>query len=119
VRARLSLLLATLQYLAGATALTAVTIVIAAVTGLVGPRWGVMPEVCAYLALGTAMFLALLLQVLRARTVPLAAAAVTLAAEVALRHHGMAVQVLAPLVLLGVIAGYATAVLGQAARHGF
>jgi hypothetical protein len=119
VRARLSLLLATLQYLAGATTLTAVTIAIAAVTGLVGPRWGVMPEVCAYLALGTAMFLALLLQVLRARTVPLAAAAVILAAEVALRHHGMAVQVLAPLVLLAVIAGYATAVLGQAVRHGF
>jgi hypothetical protein len=119
LRARLAMLMATLQYLAGAGVLTAITIEIAVVTGLIGARWAVVPEVCAYLALGTAMFLALLLQALRARAVPLAAAAVTLAAEVALRHHGMIVQVAAPVVLLGVIAGYATAVLGQPVRHGF
>jgi hypothetical protein len=119
LRARLALLMATLQYLAGAVVLTAITIDIAIVTGLIGARWDIMPEVCAYLALGTALFLALLLQVLRTHAVPLAAAAVTLAAEVALRHHGMVVQVVAPVVLLCVIAGYATVVLGQAVRHGF
>jgi hypothetical protein len=31
----------------------------------------------------------------------------------------MAIQVMAPVVLLVVLAGYATAVLGQAVRHGF
>jgi hypothetical protein len=118
-RARFALLTAVLQYLGGAVALTAAAVAVAAVTGLVYPRWAIAPEVCAYLALGTAMFLALLLQVLRAGAVPLAAAAVTLAAEVALRHHGMVVQVVAPLALLAVVAGYATVVLGQAVRHGF
>jgi hypothetical protein len=119
LRARLALVMAALQYLVVAAALTALAVAIAAVTGLVHQRWAIMPEVGAYLALGTALFVALLLQVFRVRAVPLAAAAVTLAAEIALRHHGMTVQLAAPAVLLAVVAGYAMVVLGQPARHAF
>jgi hypothetical protein len=117
--ARLALLLATLQYLAAAVTLTALAVVIADVTGLVHPSLAIMPQLCAYLALGTAMFISLLLQALRASAVPTAAAAVTLAAEIVLRHHGAAIQLAAPLVLLAVVAGYAAVALSQPVRHGF
>jgi hypothetical protein len=116
--ARLALLLATLQYLAGAVTLTALAVVIADLTGLVHPSLAIVPQLCAYLTLGTAMFISLLLQALRASAVPIAAGAVTLAAEVVLRHHGAVVQLAAPLVLLAVVAGYAAVALSQPVRHG-
>ncbi len=118
-RARLALLGALLEYVAGAVALTAAAIGIAAVTGLVHPRWALMPEVGTYLALGAAMFLALLLQAVRARGLPLAAAATALAVEVAFRDHGLPVQVAAATGLLVVIGGYAAVVLGRAVRNAY
>src|SRR5216683_1041457 len=118
-RARLALLGALLEYVAGAVALTAAAIGIAAVTGLVHPRWALMPEVGTYLALGAAMFLALLLQAVRARGLPLAAAATALAVEVTFRDHGLPVQVAAATGLLVVVGGYAAVVLGRAVRNAY
>jgi hypothetical protein len=117
LRARLALLGAVLEYLAGAVALTAAAIGLAAVTGLVHPHWSVMPEVGVYLALGAVMFLALLLQAVRARGVPLAAAAAALALEVTFRDLGLVVQVAAVAGLLAVVGGYAAVMLGQAVRN--
>ena len=68
--------------------------------------------------LGSAMFLALLLQTMRVRAVPLAAAAAALALELALRDMGMVIQVLTPAALLIVMGCLAARTLGAAARHG-
>jgi hypothetical protein len=113
------LLVALLQYLAGAIALTAATVAVAGATGLARPRWAYLPEVAAYLALGSAMFLALLLQALRVRAFPLAACAAALAAEIAFRSHGLALQVAAPVALLIVIGCYSGLALARAVRHGY
>jgi hypothetical protein len=118
LRARLSLLIALLQYVSGTVVLVAAAVVVADRTGLLHPRWAYMPVVVAYIVLGSAMFLALLLQTLRIRAVPLAAAAAALAVEIALRHHGMVVQVAVPVGLFIVIGSYAVAKLGAAVRHG-
>ncbi len=72
----------------------------------------------AYLMLGSAMFLALLLQTMRVRAVPLAAAAAALAIELALRDKGMVIQVLTPAALLIVMGCFAARSLGAAVRHG-
>ena len=118
-KARLVLLIALLQYLLGATALTVLVAAIAGATGLVHLRWAYLPEVAAYLALGSAMFLALLLQSLRLRAVPLIAGTAALAAEIVFRQHGLAVQVAAPVALFAVLGCYAGRALGRAARHGY
>ena len=65
------------------------------------------------------MFLALLLQSLRLRAVPLIAGTAALAAEIVFRHHGLAVQVAAPVALFAVLGCYAGRALGRAARHGY
>jgi hypothetical protein len=119
LRARRALLAAALQYLAGAVILTAAAVAIAVATGLIELDRAVIVQVNAYLTLGTAMFLALLLQSLRARTVPLIAGAAVLATEVALHGLGVAVQVAGATVLLAVIGGYAAATLGEAVRHAY
>jgi hypothetical protein len=118
-RARLLLAGALLQYVCGAAALIAAGVALAAATGLARPGRDDVPIMAAYLMLGTAMFLALLLQTMRLRAVPLLAAAASLAAELALRGEGMAVQVVTPAVLLVVLGCYAATVLGSAARHGY
>lgn len=118
-RARVLLLAALIQYLAGAIALTVAAVAVAGAGGLVQPRWGYLPEVTAYLALGSAMFLALVLQALRVWAVPLAACAVALAAEIAFRSHGLALQVAVPVALLVVLGGYSGLAAGRAVRHGY
>jgi len=118
-RARLLLAAALLQYVCGTAALIAAGAALAAAVGLAQPSRADVPEMAAYLMLGAAMFLALLLQTMRLRAVPLLAAAAALAAELAFRGKGMAVQVLTPAVLLLVLACFAAAALGSAARHGY
>jgi len=118
VRARLSLLAALLQYVSGTVALVAAAALVADRTGLLQPQWAYLPEAAAYVMLGSALFLALLLQTMRLRAVPLAAAAGALAAELVLRDQGMVVQVAAPAALAAVIGCYALAELGSAVRHG-
>jgi hypothetical protein len=118
-RARWVLLAAVLQYLAGVVTLTAAAIVIAVMTGLIDLDRAVMVQVAAYLTLGTALFLALLLQSLRARAVPLIAGAAVLATEVVLHGLGVAVQVAGATVLLAVMSVYAAMTLGEAVRHAY
>lgn len=118
-RARLLLLAALLQYLFGAIALTVTAVAIADVTALVKPHWAYVPEIAAYVALGSAMFLALLLQALRVRAIPLMAFAGALAAELAFRRHGLAVQFAVPVSLLAGIGLYSGWALGRAVRHGY
>jgi hypothetical protein len=119
LRSRLSLLAALLQYLCGTGVLIAAGVAIAAATGLAHPHRADLPELVAYLMLGSAMFLALLLQTMRVRAVPLVVAAAGLAAELALRDKGMIVQVVTPAALLIVIGGFAVMSLGAAVRHGY
>ena len=116
-RARLVLFAALLQYLAAAAALIAAVVAIAAWTRLVHLQWTVMPQVVAYLLLGGALFLALLLQAFGSRSFPLIACALALAFEVFYRGLGVFGQIVACTELLIVLAGYAALVLGRAVRH--
>jgi len=115
--ARLTLLAALAQYLAITAALTAVVTAIAVVTRLAHPHLAALPQVAAYLALGGAMFAALLLQAFGSRAVPLAGCAVALAAEIACRGGGVPAQLVACTQLLIGLTGYAALVLGRATRH--
>ena len=76
-----------------------------------------LASIAGYLLLGAAMFLVLLLQSVRVRLVPLAAAAATLCTELTLRRHGLAVQVTADAALLATVGGYALVRLGATVLH--
>ncbi len=117
IRSRLLLFSALLQYLAAAVLLTAAVIAVAAETQLIRPHWTLLPQVAAYIALGGAMFIALLLQAFGSRIFPLVACAVALAVEVACRGLGVPAQIVTCTELLLVLAGYAAFVLGRAVRH--
>ena len=116
-RARLTLLAALLVYLAVTAALTAVVAAAAAGTRLADPGLEVLPQVAAYLAVGGAMFTALLLQAFGSRVVPVACCAVALAAETVCRGGGVTAQLVTCTGLLAGLAGYAALVLGSATRH--
>lgn len=117
-KARLLLLATLLQYMCGTAVLFAAAIELAAVTGFAHPDRAALLEMAAYLMLGSAMFLALLLQTVRIRAIPLLVSVAGLAAELAWHDTGMLVQVVTPAVLLVVIGGYAVVSLGAAVRHG-
>jgi hypothetical protein len=119
IRARMALFGALAQYLTAAAVLIAAVVSVASATRLVQPHWAVLPEVSAYLALGGAMFLALLLQAFGSRIFPLLACAVALALEFLWRDLGVLGQIVACLELLVVLAGYAALTLGRAVRHAF
>jgi hypothetical protein len=115
--ARLTLLAALLLYLAVTAGLTGAVAAVAAGTRLAHPDLEVLPQVAAYLAVGGAMFTALLLQAFGSRVVPLACCAVALAAEAACRGAGVAAQLVACTLLLIGLAGYAALVLSGPTRH--
>lgn len=116
-RVRLALLAALLVYLAVTAALTAVVATAAAGAQLAHPGLGVLPQVAAYLAVGGAMFTALLLQAFGSRVVPLACCAVALVVEAACCSAGVTAQLVTCTALLIGLAGYAALVLGSATRH--
>lgn len=118
-RARRMLFSAVLQYLAGAVALTAVAAWIAVAAHLVQLRGPVLAEIAAYLALGCAMFIGLLLQALGARWFALIACAAALAAEITFRHAGAAADLAASAGLLLVLGCYAAWELSRAVRHAY
>jgi len=118
-RARMVLFGALAQYLMAAALLIAAVVSVASATRLVQPHWAVLPEVSAYLALGGAMFLALLLQAFGSRVFPPLACAVALGLEILWRDLGVVGQIVACVELLVVLAAYATVTLGSAVRHGF
>jgi hypothetical protein len=117
-RSRRVLFVALLQYVCGTVALIVAGVTVAAWAGFAHLGRTDLPVMVAYLMLGSAMFLALLLQTMRVRAVPLAAAAAALAIEIALRDTGMVIQVLTPAVLLVVMSCFAARSLGAAVRHG-
>ncbi len=114
---RLLLLTALAWYVLATIVMTGIALSVTVLAGQV--RLGTTPllAVTGYLLLAAAMFLVLLLQSLRVRLVPLAAAAATLCAELALRGHGLPVQVAAPAALLVTVGGYALARLGDSVLH--
>jgi hypothetical protein len=116
-RARLALLTALALYLLATAALIFAVAWIASAARLVHPHWAVLPEAGAYLALGGAMFLALLLQAFGNRVVPLIACGAALAFEVGWPGLGIFGQVAACTALLIVLAGYAVPLMGTAIRH--
>jgi hypothetical protein len=118
-QARLALLSALGQYVLAALVLTALATWIAFRTGLVRPADIVFPELAVYLALGSAMFVALALQALGARAVPVAACAAALAFELTWHDLGLTVQLAACVGLLLVLGGYALSILSAAIRHAF
>ncbi|MHB1433617.1 MAG: hypothetical protein ACYCVZ_16085, partial [Streptosporangiaceae bacterium] len=116
-RARLALLGAVLQYLAVTVTLTVATAALARATGLLPVSAADIPQVTAYVLLGVAMFVALTLQALGLRAVPVAACGGALGIAVALRSLGVAAEFVAYGSLLVVLGGYAAARLGRTIRH--
>jgi hypothetical protein len=116
-RARGALLYAVGQYVAGTVVLVAAGVAVAAGSGLVHLNRIVVPEAAGYLVLGTAMFLAMLLQTMRVRALPLAAAVAALVAEIVLHRYGVTIELIVPAALLLVVGCYAVGLLGGAVRH--
>ena len=79
LRSRLCLFVALLQYVCGTAALMAAGAAIAGAIGFAHPGWADLPEMAAYLMLGAAMFLALLMQTMQIRAIPLLVASAALA----------------------------------------
>jgi hypothetical protein len=115
-RARLTVLAALAQYLSAAVLLTAAVCLVAGASHLVRLQWADLPQVIAYLAVGGAMFVALLLQAFGGRVFPVGACAVALAFEIACRG-AMPAQVVTCLVLMVVLTAYAALVLANAIGH--
>src|ERR1700733_7409245 len=116
IRARLILLAAVTMYVAAAAALMALTVVVADTIGLAHWQTGYLPQMAAYLMLGTAMFLALTLQALGSRIFPLVVGAMALGFEILCRNLGVSAQIVACAELLIVTGGYAPIVLDRAGR---
>ncbi len=116
-RSRRLLLTAVAQYESATVVLICLAINVAVLSGQAHVGGAVLLSITGYLLLGAALFLVLLLQAIQVRAVPLAACAIVLAIEVALREHGLAVQVAAPAALLAVVGAYALACVGAAVRH--
>lgn len=116
-RVRLVLLAALTQYLVATVLLIAAATALTWTSGLAGPDRGTAGQIGAYLALGGAMFLALLLQTMGSRFVPPAACAAAFAVELACRGFGVRAQLAAMAGLLLFLCVYALAVLGKASRH--
>ncbi len=117
-RARLALFAALLQYLLSAVLLTAAVVAVATATRYVHPHWALLlPEIGAYVTLGCALFLALLLQAFGIRIVPLLACAEALALEFIWRELGVLGQIVPLAALLIVLAGYAALKLGKVVPH--
>ena len=118
-RARGALLSAIAQYVAGTVVLVAIGVAVAASTGLVHLERIVALEAAGYLVLGTAMFVAMLLQTMRVRALPLAAAVAALVTEIVLHRFGVTIELIVPVAFLLVVGGYAVGLLGGAVRHGY
>lgn len=118
-RARLLVIGALLQYLVAAVVLTIIAVALVAKLALLHLTAAVAPELMAYLALGGAMFLSLLLQTFGERRVTLLACTAALGYEVAFRNLGAATHLVAYAGLLLVLGAYATVALGRAVRHAY
>lgn len=116
-RARLALAGALGVYLAATVALVSLAAAVAFGTRQVAPAWPVLAEAGGYVLLGAALFSVLLLQAARVRAVPLALCAAALAAEYALRRHGLVIATAVPGALAAATCGYALARAGRTTFH--
>jgi hypothetical protein len=117
--ARLLLAAAVLQYLAALLLLTTAVVAVATGSGLLHLQWTALPQIAAYLALGCALFISLLLNAFGSRVIPVVAGAVALALEIACHVLGFDGQIEVCAALLAVLGVYAAVVLGSAARHAY
>jgi hypothetical protein len=117
--ARLALVAAVLQYLFVAALLIAAVVTVATESGFIPIQPALLPELGAYLALGGAMFLALLLQAFGGRSFTLLACAAALAVEFALRSSLVSAQIVGAVGLFAVLGMYAFVVLGRSVRHAY
>ncbi|AHH95435.1 hypothetical protein GCM10010174_59510 [Kutzneria viridogrisea] len=125
-RSRLVLGLAVVRYLVVAVLLFATVITTAALIGAGRPEWTQVPAYTAYLALGAALFIALLLQACGSTWTVLPGCAAALLTEVSAavgaiwfgwRIDLISAQLLACCGLLAVLAVHASVALGQATKH--
>jgi hypothetical protein len=120
--ARRALLGATARYLAAAALLIAATAGIVAATDRRTPHWTMLVECAAFLALGGALFVALLLQAFGGDLVTPLACAAAIGVEVALTAvahvNPVPAQLVACAALTAVLFGRAGSVLSRAIRHG-
>ena len=110
------------EYLAAAAGLMAVVVGLARFAGL-SPHWSDMPDYAGYLALGGALFVALLTQTCAGTGMVLALCAAALGAEFAVgfadpRALAPHVQLICATGLLAALLANAGLVLGRANRHG-
>ena len=117
MRARLALFSASVTYVVAAAALVVLAAVIVKATGALPLTWAVVPQVVAYLTLGSAMFIALTIQAFGLRAFALASCAMTLAFEIAMRDLGVLTQLVACGELLVALGVYAALALGRAVLH--
>lgn len=117
LRARLALAATMGVYVAATVALVSLAAAVAFATGQVAASWPVLAEAAGYVLLGAALFSVLLLQAARVRAVPLALCAAALAAEYALRRHGLVIQTAVPGTLAALTCGYALARAGHTTFH--
>jgi hypothetical protein len=116
-RARLALAAALAGYLAIAVMLAAAVTAIAVGSGLVHLTPSVFPQAGAYLTLGGAMFIALLLQAFGSRVFPVLACLFALGLEFAARRFGDWGQLAVAAELLTVLTICASRVVARAVRH--
>jgi hypothetical protein len=120
-RSRLVLARVLGEYLAMATVLMVAVVGLAAVAGS-SPQWSDLPDFAGYLALGGALFLALLTQTCAGTTGVLVWCGIALGAEfvVALADHhaiAMRIQLLCAVGLLAALLTFSGVVLGRANKH--
>jgi hypothetical protein len=115
--ARFALAGALSWYLAGAAVLIGIVAAIAFGTGLLRPQPAMVSEVAAYILLGGAMYLSLLLQTFGSRLAPLAGCAAALAFEFGLVRWGAVGQVVAGGALLLGLGWHTTVLVGGVVRH--
>lgn len=109
------------EYLGMATVLMAAVVGIAAAVGA-SPQWSDLPDFAGYVALGGALFLALLTQTCSGTTGVLVWCATALGAEFLLaladpQAIAMRIQLLASLGLLAALLAHSGVVLGRASKH--
>ena len=120
-RSRLVLGRALVEYLGMATVLMITVIGIGATIGS-GPQWSDLPDFAGYVALGGALFLALLTQTCSGTTGVLVWCAAALSAEFLLaladpQAIAMRIQLVAALGLLAALLAHSATVLGKASKH--
>ncbi len=111
------LMLALLQYLIVLVVLAGAVVAVAIRAKLVEVNSAAIIQIAAYIALGGAMFVSLLLQAFGSRIFPLVSCAMALGVEIFFRGRWELGQIVVCVDLLLVLLGYAFAVLGNVVRY--